>query len=326
MRLLSLLILLFVISVSYSLWCETGEVNLTLDPNQGDLNTNFNLEYKINVTNMSDEYRNFTSNVTKLTIFLVPFNSTGESEYDFPLSDRQFLAQRNVSLNETGMISTDLKKWTPWTYKVYAYLACDAFCNFTYYCCPCDFKESLILQPIPEITTMTLREKLEPEIIVNILEYPSQVYKDQDFEIKVNVTNIKIDDKMNIYSYVYEGMDVLSKGWTHNRQELKVLSGSSILLTLHDKVIALRQGDYKLKVRVKVGDENYDSIVPIEVLPSKKEEVVGDKIEESREVETTQKSSPITGAAVTQADPKTLYLLLTLFSFVVLIVLIRLTK
>jgi hypothetical protein len=303
--------------------CETDELNLTLNPKLSKTGETFVISYSVDI-NKSKELMYNTTNLSLYWTFL-----DLEKGY-FSLSNKTWF-HKETDIPQNGSIQGTFNI-NPWAYKLYGFLSCNySLCNNTY-CCPCNFDEVLILNSETEVITVIDRiyEKLDSEIRIDIIDYPKTVYKGEKFQIKVNITNIKIDDDFFIYSYVYEGLNVLSEDWVHNKQRVELQSGSSAFIILDDKVVNLETpGTYNLKVRVKVDDENYDSIVPINVLFSNKiepskEDVKNQGIITPTKQETTK--SPITGGAVFETNPKTLYLLLALFSFVLLVVLIKVIK
>lgn len=109
-----------------------------------------------------------------------------------------------------------------------------------------------------------------------IISCPTEVRPDEEFSVKVKISN-KFNESKNftVYSYVYDGKKLLSLGfgekwektWNSNEKTIKLSSEGSIFIDLRNKISNdTNLGSYKLRARIKVDGKEYDITKDIIVL------------------------------------------------------------
>ncbi len=88
------------------------------------------------------------------------------------------------------------------------------------------------------------------EISYNLYNLPSTVKSNEQFEISFEIeNNLSEDQTFNVWSYVYEGMDVLTS--EYNTKEIEVPAKSSSVVVLENDIGYLDDGEYNFKVKVQ---------------------------------------------------------------------------
>jgi hypothetical protein len=100
------------------------------------------------------------------------------------------------------------------------------------------------------------------DIEVDIISVQTEVYQNTPFSVKVNITNPFGPVVVDTYSYVYNGSKCVSGGWTANKRTIELVTNYT---TVAFNNTVGSEGLFKLKVRLKHNDTNYDSH-PIELL------------------------------------------------------------
>jgi len=140
------------------------------------------------------------------------------------------------------------------------------------------------------------------DLIVKILEAPTNATQGEIISIKVNITNNYDSAKtIQVYSYIYEGQKLISEGgWTGNRQEFTLVSKSTKTLELKNtiKQDALL-GAHTLKVRAKVDEKNIDEIQSIDILEGKI--LIQEEETENETKEEVIEKEPVAGELITGA-------------------------
>jgi hypothetical protein len=89
-----------------------------------------------------------------------------------------------------------------------------------------------------------------------------------------NVTvNLSADEAINfsVYSYVYRGLDVISQGWTANRQEISLGAGETRQVVLEDLIKhGTEEGIYDLRVRFRTGEQVLNETFSVKVMAESK--------------------------------------------------------
>ena len=241
------LALMLFITVSFSLQCETGELNVSVSPHKTDGSVMVSYSSVYNST---------------VYFYRVPLN-LGEG-YDFDLNDRTLIYKAN---GFNGSFHVDLP---PGVYKLYAYVSCDwEECNRQYnrgyYCCPCSFDNRIVVYSHGDD---------ESYMSVSVYNVPKEVLSGEEFLFYVNLTSHGISGPVSVYSYVYNGTNCLSDNWTHNRVIVNIQPDSSIVIPLKEK--AKGDGMYKLKVRVYAGGRKWDTVLPMYLKPLSNLSIEGD--------------------------------------------------
>ncbi len=127
---------------------------------------------------------------------------------------------------------------------------------------------------ITENVFVSKKEKTEEPY--EIISCPTEVRPDEEFSVKVKISN-KFNESKNftVYSYVYDGKKLLSLGfgekwektWNSNEKTIKLSSGESAFVDLRNKISNdTNPSSYKLRARIKADGKEYDITKDITVL------------------------------------------------------------
>ncbi len=239
-------ILTTLLSASHALWCETGELNLSVYPNVGYTDTNFRIEYQLNV---SKSIGNFSSTKSNMSFYLMPIDFN-ESYFPLNFSYDNFLRKFEVNLTQNGSFTFTWDR--PGVYEIYASVKADN----TYV--PCNYEKSILVHG--KETEIVYKEKEYEDLYYKVEGIPDEIYLNEPFVITVNITNVRVDGDIQVYSYIYDGLDVLSESWTHNKKTINLERDSSAVVHLTERAVRGEPGRYKLKVRIRTDDKDYDYV------------------------------------------------------------------
>ncbi|MHA1859770.1 MAG: hypothetical protein ACTSVF_01560, partial [Candidatus Asgardarchaeia archaeon] len=239
-------ILTTLLSASHALWCETGELNLSVYPNVGYTDTNFRIEYRLNV---SKSIGNFSSTKSNMSFYLMPIDFN-ESYFPLNFSYDNFLRKFEVNLTQNGSFTFTWDR--PGVYEIYASVKADN----TYV--PCNYEKSILVHS--KETEIVYKEKEYEDLYYKVEGIPDEIYLNEPFVITVNITNVRVDGDIQVYSYIYDGLNVLSESWTHNKKTIELERDSSTVLHLTERAVRGEPGRYKLKVRIRTDDKDYDYV------------------------------------------------------------------
>ncbi len=113
------------------------------------------------------------------------------------------------------------------------------------------------------------RATQEAGITADFVDYPKNLYPNEEFNITVLVSN-NMDKPINItiYSYIYKNGSLFSYGlgkggwvkkWDANKLTVNISGNSARIVSLGNRVIGnAGTGEYKLKARIKLGNKKID--------------------------------------------------------------------
>ena len=97
------------------------------------------------------------------------------------------------------------------------------------------------------------------------VDAPKEIQVGKWFNVSVSVSSNE-STNLTIYSYVYQGLNVVSQGWTANKKEIILEPNDEVNLTLEDLVkYNTEDGIYNLRVRFKYSDQTINETFQVKV-------------------------------------------------------------
>lgn len=127
-------------------------------------------------------------------------------------------------------------------------------------------------------TKLAYKEQSETEFYYELIDFPSEIENNKEFEIKVKVdNNDKSDHEIDIWSYIYRGPKSYSGEREANLKNLKIKRRSSKEITLQNKIEGAEPGEYNLAVNIIKDQQKTPKKI------TKTIKVVGEQIKEQKE-------------------------------------------
>ncbi|GEM_PF-2153986 len=137
-----------------------------------------------------------------------------------------------------------------------------------------------------------------------IFNFPKIVYIGDSFNTTLTVNNTENKSlNITVYSYVYYGNKLLSKGfngkwlksWDANKKTIKIIPNSTETIYLENKIDDDVQGTYKIKLRMLINERKEDIISDIKIVINNKTQVIGEEINSSFDNISKSSTNKITG-------------------------------
>lgn len=245
---MSILAFSFLFSYSFSAYLETG-----IDRHEAKENDVLNLTYSFN---------NFHGN-GYLRIYAVKCAIGEKINCTFSENKEEALLKEleNISF-ENGYVEILIPNLEFGLYKI-----CSKAYNHTTYATDCDSQKYIMIKNENSCETIVIRDN--PDLSVNIVDFPKNVTKNSTFEVIANITNPQSSEKqVEVYSYVYKyngTAQLVSQYWTQNEKQVLIPAFSTINIALENVILKDVEGDFILKVRIKFDEKERDCEVPLKI-------------------------------------------------------------
>ncbi|MCW1296235.1 MAG: hypothetical protein OH319_00975 [Candidatus Parvarchaeota archaeon] len=236
------------------------ELRVSLNPKYGDGNLELSYVFNHSFTNAT------------INIFVEKYQLQSNSFSYYGSYDVKKVILREINTN-TGVFQISISELEPWLYRLFANLTIDdlTFCAYDDY----------MLQK-NSVTERVIYVERKPNVTISLLSAPSEVSPGQSFDVIINLTNLGEDASLKVYSYVYDysqnKTELISMGrnklnyiysWNANEKDVFLSSGSSAIIALSNRIIEnASEGNYNLRVRVKINETKYDLTTKILVKKS----------------------------------------------------------
>ncbi|HDQ59708.1 MAG TPA: hypothetical protein ENN30_00780 [Candidatus Woesearchaeota archaeon] len=97
-------------------------------------------------------------------------------------------------------------------------------------------------------------------------EFPEEVEIGKWFQVSLNIESEE-NAEVETYSYVFEGLNCISQGWTTNKKKVALAPGEPELIILEDMIkTGAEEGIYKIRVKVNSGNLSLNDTAYVKVM------------------------------------------------------------